>query len=224
MDLLPWNNLQPAIKQIPSTKKFYGKYLYKITYYPIHGCHCIPVSSTPASLQSAVSRLKKNYLSNLEKLNILYNAYRDRGSQFRFRFEGSTVSIFSDSEHELYELANCKLIDIKDSLKSVTRVANDRDLEILESGKIIMRTDLGFKFKVTLKQGFWNNSEKQHLVNYLTNLGNEIKISTFLLRSMQTNYKYLTSVYFYVNDPRIVDIIALVAPNMVKRIQEIVVR
>ena len=219
MVLLPWNKLNTFLDILPTKKKFYNRYLYKLTYHVV-GAYLISMckDNTFKSIRGAHNPL------DLEKLKVFSCVLKNKEYDLRYRSEGSSLSIFGTSEQELYDLATGRLGAFKSSLRSVTRVQSEEDLAVLEAGCIIMATPTEFRYRVAVKEGWRKRQERQNLGNYLNSIRSEIKISDFLLQGMMTQHKYLTSCYFYVNDPKIVSMIALVAPGVIKRVQEVVIR
>lgn len=223
MDSSQWIDLNPNIKIIPSNRKFYNQYPYKITFYVIKA-YALRMANDADHLEqiSKLSRHKPSWLDSAI-LNDFFRMYQSRQQDFRFRCEGDSISIFSENEYNLYDLVISDLSGHTSRLESITRIMNDKDREVIESDKIIMRTPTEFRYKVMLRSGFKNINDRRNLAKYLLSIQSEIKISDLLLHGMLSQYKYLTSCYFYVNDPKIVSMIALVAPNIVKRVQEVVV-
>lgn len=223
MSSLPWDNLNPHIKKIPATKKFYNRFTNKLTYYVL-GIYILPICKTPDSIDLHVFKRSSAKGLDIVALKKFSELYLVREDKYKYRCEGDSVSIFADKEEDLYDLASGPLLDFTTNLRSITSIQNEQDREIIQSGSIIMRKNIGFQFKVTIRDGFKYAQDRLHLAQYLSSIRSEIKISDFLLRTMLGKYKYIHSCYFYVNDPKIVDMIALVAPTLVKRIQKVVVR
>lgn len=220
MDLLPWRSLNKFVGIHHTKSKFYNRYLYKVRYNLI-GAHLI---SAYKDKEFPLYMSQKFSAKEIEKLSIFIAIFRDKTLDLRWRSEGSSLSIFGRSEQELYDLANDRLRNYRSSLVSVTRVANEEDLVELEAGKILMSKPTQYRYRVTVREGWRSVADRQNLGKYITSIRSEVKISDFLLQGMINQYKYLHSCYFYVNDPKIVSMIALVAPNVVKRVQEVVVR
>lgn len=218
MDLLPWHSLNKFLTIYPTKNKFYNRYLYKLNY-NLLGAHLISVYKN----KQFPIRFSKLSDRDQEKLEIFNLVLRNKSMDLRWRTEGNSLSIFGTSEQELYDLAQGRLGAYKSSLNSVTRVASEKDFANLEAGCIIMATPTKYKYRVTIREGWRMTQDRYNLATYLKSIQSEVKISQFLLQGMINQHKYLHSCYFYVNDPKIVSMIALVAPNIVKRVQEVVV-
>ena len=97
--------------------------------------------------------------------------------------------------------------------------------QALNSGAILRKTDIGFKYKVLLKDGRYPPEVKQSILQYILNLGTEeIKISEACFNMLsKTTSNYIWNFYFYVNDPKLVTFLDLMSPGMVSNIHEIVI-
>jgi len=217
MDLLPWGNVNDLIKILRTTKKFYGQYAYKLVYQPVR--HCFLFSSSK-SVEDLISRCRRHQPEGTETIDF-FLAYQDTRSDFKWRCEGSQVSIFAKTEEALYDLAVSRLKKHSNRLVSVTRIRDQKDYEILESGRIIMMTPSDYKYKVILRSGFKNNSDFKNLGNYLKSIRSEIKITDNLLSMLLHKNKYYHSHYFYVNDEKIISVLSMIAPTAIKRVQEV---
>lgn len=223
MDSLLWTQFKNDIQIIPTTRKFYKKYLYKLAYSSIDGCHLIPIANNFTSL-SKISTLQSRTQTQVDTLRVIYHHYMNKDNKLRWRFEGKSFSIFSCEENILYNLAKNDLHDFKDKVVSITRPECLEDIDLLDSGKIIMRTATDYKFKVTIRNGFRQHKDKIMLGRYLEGIRSEIKISDFLLKGLISGYKYFGTSYFYVNDQKIVDMILLVSPSVVQKVEEVVIK
>lgn len=224
MDSLQWISINPKIKIIPTTKKFYRKYLYKLTY-NLSGAYYLSNCKTIAQMLNRVQNRKFSLSTKqLEQLLVFYNLYNDKSNNLRWRCEGGSVSIFGETEQQIFNCASVLLKTYINNLISVTKVASNEDKDILESGRIIVKQKTDFKYKITIREGFKLKQDRLYLANYISSIREEVKITDFLLEAMLSQDKYLHGCYFYVNDLKIVDMIALIAPKIVRQVQEVVVR
>lgn len=224
MDSSQWTNINSTVQIIPTTRQFYGQFYYKLVYNLVGAALLRSVSSLDQLTRRAFSsRQIQNDQMLFDKLVTFFNAV-NQSQGLRWRCEGNSLSVFAETEQALMDLATTTLKDYGSSLVSVTRIANQQDRETLESGNIIMRKPTDYRYKVSIRDGYRNTRDRKLLANYLTTIRSEIRISDHLLAGMTLGNKYLHSCYFYVNDPRIVDMIALVAPTIIKKVQEVVIR
>lgn len=225
MDISQWSKLNKKIKISYSNRKFYKRYLYKVVY-RLPGCVYFSMSESTDQLMHRIERSQRldsnRSIVDYKALSDFFEIYQsDR--DIRFRSEFSSLSIFVPDYAELVKLVTQDLSKYTDRLVEVSLV-HDRDLEHIEAGKVILREDIGYKYKVTLRGGYKRHTENMlSLGQYLSNLGDEIKIGKQLLPAIMLGNKYLSAGYFYVNDPRIVDLITLIDPHIVRYYQEIVI-
>ena len=224
MDLSQWIELNPTINIVRSTKKFYGSYPYKLTYRVV-GAYLLPICK---DLDYIFKRLYNSVRTKPTKqdhatIEVFFDLYVDKSNGIKWRTEGSTVSLFFEDEQTAYGIASGALLSSVSALRSITRIQNDSDRAVIESGKIIMTKPTEYRYKVIIREGYRQMQSRQALGKYLQTIRSEIKISDKMLHGMISNYKYFHSCYFYVNDPKIVSMIALVAPSLVKHVQEVVI-
>lgn len=226
MDLSPWYKFKPDIKVVPTNRKFYNKFVHKLNYDYIYGAFSIPASQ---DWKIARNRLKQNRRYNftdsyIEKLAEVFVVYKNRGNDYRMRFEGSTVSIFADNLDILLDIASQQILSYKDNISFLSTIVDSTQQQALDQNKIILKRFTQCTHRVTLRDGYYADYTERHaLAQYLKNLDDQIKISKKYLREIEQGYKYLRSGYFYVQDPRVVDMIRLIMPNIVRTIQEVVV-
>lgn len=225
MDTSQWSKLNKRVKISYSNRKFYKKYLYKLVY-TVPGCVYFSGSADEDQL---INRMEFSKRLDSNRSIVDYTATTDfykvyiSDMDLKFRSERSTFSIFGTNIDELYKLASEELVKHTHRLDEVSLVRPE-DMEYIEKGNIVLREHIGYRYKVTLRDGYKTNSDTiPSLGNYLTGLGDEIKIGKQLLNRIKTSNKYLSAGYFYVNDPRIVDMIRLIDPLIIRYCQEIVI-
>lgn len=228
MDLSRWYNINKYIKVCATQRKFYGQFNYKLVY-AVPGAFVIPCTKDNSNLHSRISHIVHSKHSRYSTLNVpmletFFELYQNRGTQIRIRVEGSTLSIFGRDLDHLYDLASGELAAYTNNLISVTAPVDAKQQELLDQGKIILKTSRQHHYRVTLRSGAYRNfQERQALVKYLINLDDQVEITKNLLDQLNGGNKYLYGGYFYVSDTRIVDMIALIIPNLIRSVNQVVV-
>lgn len=232
MDTSRWLSINPKVTFSPTVKRFYRKFDHKLTYY-INGASSVPrfpfgelASYTgiyrgdyaSAEEYDQALQQRKSYLISLTEV------YQNRGPEIRFRFERNIVSIFGTDLNLLYHLAKDDLADYHSNLQAVTTVFSNQDQAVLDRDCIVVREPPSHAYRVYIRDGFYRDlNERQALAAYLTNLGDQVRITENLLAEITGTSKYIRAGYFYVNDPRLVDMISLINPRFVQRVQQLVV-
>jgi len=231
MDSLRWFKLNQNVKIVETTKKFYNRYLYKITY-NIPGVFLIPYTKDQEHLMLKICDHERGRASSfiyrykitaedVPKLMVIQEMYLNR-KDIRVRTEGSSISIFSDNIDSLYDLAFSQLAQCVTNLRLVSLPFTDATTDLLEQDYIIVRTPTEYLYKVMLKNHYGGNrADKLALANYLSSIGDEVKVSDKILSYLRAPYKYFYGGYFYVRDPNLVDMIRLVAPTLIRNVQQL---
>lgn len=239
MDLSKWTDIQPNVKFNHTNKRFYNKFFFKIVY-QIDYASSIGLGRNNDELISYLYRRVVNsyksqdldcdrdlsfknlcdHLLHLKK--VIDTVKKDKK---RVRIENKTVAFFGNSLEELYQLATGPLRLFLSKLQTISIVANDTEKELLENNYIILRNDLGYAYRVNIRSGFYPNTNNLVSVrDYIEQIKNEVRIGKNLLSSFNQFNKYLNGGYFYVNDVRLVDMIRLIEPTLVRSIQKVAVQ
>ena len=233
MDLSRWYNINPSIKIVETTKKFYSKYLYKIVY-ELPGVSLLPYTRNEEHFLYKIATYESRrwggyrpatagHLLSTEtavKLLLLYKVYSG-SSDLRFRTEGHNISIFSNNLDYLYEIATVNLSGCSGHITTVSMPLSQYSQDILEEDYIIVRTPTDYLYRVNLKNGWSSKTDIVNLANYLEVIKDEVKVTQGFLEDLKKQHKYLTGRYFYVRDPKLVDMLVLIAPLLILSIQKL---
>ena len=233
MDLSRWYNINPTIKIVETTKKFYSKYLYKIVY-ELPGVSLLPYTRNEEHFLYKISTYESRRWSNYRpstaghllstetavKLLLLYKVYSE-SSDLRFRTEGHNISIFSNDLESLYEIATVNLSGCSGNITTVSMPLSQHSHDVLEQDYIIVRTPTDYLYRVNLKNGWSNKTDIVNLANYLEGVKDEVKVPRCFLADLKKHNKYLTGRYFYVRDPKLIDMLVLIAPLLILSIQQL---
>lgn len=233
MDLSRWYNINPTIKIVETTKKFYSKYLYKIVY-ELPGVSLLPYTRNEEHFLYKISTYESRRWSNYRpataghllstetavKLLLLYKVYSE-SSDLRFRTEGHNISIFSNDLESLYEIATVNLSGCSGNITTVSMPLSQHSHDVLEQDYIIVRTPTDYLYRVNLKNGWSNKTDIVNLANYLKGVKDEVKVPRCFLADLKKHNKYLTGRYFYVRDPKLIDMLVLIAPLLILSIQQL---
>lgn len=166
-------------------------------------------------------RALKERLSDMDadQLTFVKNIKEKYIDLTKIRIEEPTVTFYTETESLLLEIAR-ELNNFKKGIIAVSLVTEE-EKEILDKNCIIRKVDIGYKYKVVLKDGNVRNKESIYL--YLKNLGDNVKISNAVLNSLSNGYPWTWGCWFYTNDADIASMLSIIEPGIVSNIHEVVV-
>lgn len=223
MDTSRWSRLNSLVRLLETRQLFYKKYAYKIVY-SINGAYLLSNCASEETLVDKASRSRPRKPIDLKTLKDFFRVLTEKKQYIRTRCEGNSVSIFSQDLDLLYEIAGKELKQYTCQLSTVSLVRSPDDFEVLNQNKIISRTSQTHPWKISLRQGWArDNDNKVALAQYLKALGDEVRVTDFLLDTLSKNNKYISGHYFYVRHPGTADFILMMSPRLIASITEIVV-
>ena len=222
-DLSRWFKLNNKLMVTKTTSKFFGCYCHK-TVWKLPKAYILSLYSDQKQIinKANVGADNDQLLAQLLMFN---QTIKNTRYDLRHRTEGETLSIFSDNIDQLYEISTYTLGKYASSLKLLSTVYDDQHQQALNNNMIIMRKPNGYKYRVYLRNSIRVDPKEIHaLGQYLKALGDQVKITKNLLGNLTAETKYLYGVgYFYINDLRILDLIRLIIPNIIRSVQEIAI-
>jgi hypothetical protein len=137
----------------------------------------------------------------------------------------SSIHMFSDSEQELYDIAS-KIHKKVGRLGQYAAIwtPDPSTLTAIEEGYEILSRDPGYTHKVVLREKRIGIETKLQIYNYLTSLGNQIKISKSVERMFKSRGSYLYAGWFRTNDPSIATFLELISPGIIQKIMPVHVK
>ena len=235
MDISYWNNYNPGIKFHDTTKQYYGKYLWRLVIHAEAGRLLVDLKH---SLEEALEHRRvvsksynyagswwNNRNSNLDKVDLpLLRSVQDIKTKFendmRMRVEEPNIQFYTEDEATLKSIAD--MLDSKLCIESVSGPKNAATEKLLREGVILRKGDVGYDYKVVLRDGRYGPDTKQQLLNYFDNLGDEIKLSKTCREMLTKTYPSMWGVYFYTNDPKLLTFINLIDTKLVSNIHRVI--
>lgn len=228
--LYDWTKINPEIKISYTKKKFYNQFYYRLTVsLPGARLVCGAYKNFGKTLEEKVASYNDLYQKNIYRsqqdvasigqIQNFIPIYQSRTNQTKFSFKSNTVTIYSDSEKHLYNIASAMA---PNSCTDVSVVESVSAKKLLDKGYTIVKTERSHPYKVMLKCTFASTSEKHMLKDYLANAGDDIKITKHILNTLGSDIKYFQGGYLYVNDIRIVDILRMISPNLIGPVNQVI--
>ena len=228
-DLSQWYKINKDIKIVPTKKKYYNDFVHKLVYRNIYRAGLVVSSRTEQELVNRLQATSASYsqhtvLTLSKLLKPLFDLYQTRGEHLRIRIESSSVSLFSKDLDCLYKISQEYLDIYNDRAHLLTTVLDEQQQEHLDNNLIIVKEQTDYRYRVSIRDGFYSSfQDRQSLATYLESLGDEIKCTKRFINSIRSSNKYIQIGYFYVRDPRVIDMIRLIIPNLVRRVDQLVV-
>jgi len=163
--------------------------------------------------------------ADIEFLSKLKEIRHDRDLGLKLRVEEPRIQIYANSVDKLEQLVT-NYFDSSWNIfvESVSGPADAIAESVLNSGAIIRKTDVGYRYKIIIRDGRYSPEVKTSLLNYLDNVGTEnIKLSPSGRQALEKNSVYIWNMYLYTNDPSIVDFLTIICPGIVSNCHELVV-
>lgn len=244
MDTSFWIQYNPNITVDHTPKKYFGKYLYKLVVYAPGGRLIDQKESVPEALVHRRSVHKNfNYGGSWGVTDIMTQALRqlneadidfltslkelrkDRSWNVKIRIEEPMMQIYCNDEDRLKDIVNNHFHwTWKKYVRSISGPRDAEAAEILNSGAIIKKSDLGYRYKVILRDGSYGTEVKNSVLNYLVGLGPEqIHIPQSCFNQLQKSSSFIWNTYFYTNDEHVISFLGIISPGMVSNYHELVV-
>ena len=240
MDISKWIQFNPKITVEQTTKKYFGKYLFKIVVY----CPAGRLIDSKGSMNDALIHRREVHKSinyggywgnrnnkNLDKadvefLEVLRELRNNDLLGIKLRVEEPSVQIYAESEEKLYEIVTKYFSHLQNNYITAIAGPVDKNAEdILNSGAIIRKKDVGYTHKIIIRDGRYGTDLKQNLLVYLESMGPEIaKVSKSGTELLRKSSGYIWNLYVYTNDPSIVTFLNLIDPNLVLNCHQLIVK
>jgi hypothetical protein len=233
---LDWLSLNDTLKITHTKKKFFNEFLYRVTY-QVPGASMLSWKYSPGeSISDRIGAYNARITgdpihlwyshhklpANINQLNDFNCVYNTKSNTLKFRIERDNLSMYSNSDTQLYQIAAWDLIKWTNDLTSVSLVKSESTRQLLDMGYAIVRDDT-YPYRVRLREGSSNIADRKSLTNYLITLGTDVKITKLMLTRLDSSHKYFHGGYLYVNDIRIVDILRIISPAIIGSVTQLVI-
>lgn len=231
MAIFDWTKQNPNARVLPTKKKLYKKYLYKLKYLCPFGRtilddakridwvidHRIDVYRSLGTSRWAFARYQVDNLdrSQLKAFRRVHNSLNDT---VKMRVEEPYVTFYTIDEESLKSL-------VKQFSKWRSRIVeimlpDESNIKMLDEECILVGPNIEFKYKIVLKSGIYQN--KPSLANYLNNLGDKVKLSPACSSQLSSKTEYLHGTWFYTSEEDLGFMLNLIEPNSVTNIHRLV--
>lgn len=234
MDTLFWKNLSPDIQIEHTSKKFFKQYLYKLE---VHapGCKSIreydigkhidtrKLYARSYGTGSWWDRRLKEVLETADvKFLYVIQDIINRFPDAKIRTEEPKINFYCDSDAMLEAIALAISSEYKHNIISVTVPENDIARELLTSNKILVKKKPEYQYRVWFREKQFSQESRQQVYQYLSNLGDLIKMSPTTANHLVKPGDWIWGSYFYTKDPGVAEFIRLINPDMIREVCELV--
>lgn len=238
MDTSFWIQCNPKIAIEHTIKKYYGRFLHRL----VISCPAGRLITESNDMLTALDTRKMMAKSvnhggwwgyrnskNLDNADPLFlenmrSLYTNEELDIMLRIEEPMIQIYALDEDTIKQIVVRYFAPGQFKyIKSVCSPEDERATEILNSGGIIRKSDIGFRYKVVLRDARMESHTKESLMRYLTNLDEEtvrIPKNTIDMLSKQRS-GYVWGMYFYTNDASVLPFINLISPGIVSNCHEL---
>jgi hypothetical protein len=231
MDTSLWNKFTD-IKVLPTKKKFFGQYLYKVVV-KAEGCRIVLNYNTSevagaikrriADNQELIERYKSSWGGTSFRAS-LYTDYNTKqlehyatvrekyGAQIKMRVEEPRLTIYCNDEQTLYDIVNG---DHMGYVLEIHRPRNDTDIKSLNNGELLVGYKQKYQYKVMLKDGINKHPNLPQIYDQLMSLGVLIKLPPSCRNLFKIGHQrfWMPSTFFYVMDEQTASYVQLLLPQ-----------
>lgn len=233
-----WTTDYPNIKFGCTTKQYFNQYCFKLVLFSPGGRSIYNKSLSIEKSLEIRQQINKSYnyggswrvgganrylnLADIDLLNYIKNKKTDLKNIIKIRIEEPFVTIYADSEELLFQFAQGMPRKSVEKIELVAGPESQSAMDLLKTGAIILNKPTFYQFKITLRDGRYSAETKANLYAYLNQLGDEISIPGGPRSNMTKNSSWMYNVYFYCNDEKLVTVLNLIEPNIVRTINSLV--
>lgn len=156
--------------------------------------------------------------AKVEQLEYFKNIIQQYNGQIKVRIEEPGLTLYADNEDVLLDIACTEA----DSLTEVHRPISPAAVDALNRGEYLLKKPIEYTHKVVFKESAVLSAElKANIYDYLTNLGDVIKMTRSCERNLTERRFWFTSTYFYTKDESILTFLNLIAPGTIAGIYKL---
>lgn len=233
-----WTTDFPNIKFGTTTKQYFNQYCFKLVLFSPGGRSIYNKSVSIEKSLEIRQHISKSYnyggswraggasrylnLADADLLNYIKNKKTELKNIIKIRVEEPFVTIYADSEDLLYRFAQGMPAKSVEKAELVAGPDSQSAMELLKTGAILLTKPNFYQFKITLRDGRYSMETKTNLYSYLKQLGEEVSLPDGPRSHLVRNSQWMYNVYFYCNDEKLVTVLNLIEPNIVRTINSLV--
>jgi len=238
MDTLYWSNINSKIAYSSTVKIFFKKYPWRLKIYAIGG-RCIAREcdithslrlrlevpsynfyfSGYAGAKKDRKLLAKASVPLLESLKLIKEQFCD---MIKMTIAEPYVILYAEEQSDLQAVVNTLPYSSHSCIHEISGPAAGTE-DLLGSQAIITKRVTEYRYKICLRSGKCSNDEKKQILNYLTNLEDQILLRRYSRNMLASDWERLESgIFFYAKDCSITTFLELISPGIILNIHELV--
>jgi hypothetical protein len=235
MASLSWKKLIPNLEVLDTKKKYFGQYLYRLELLAYGGRSINAQADVVDAIHQRISSYRHvNYggswqaqvswqlqQANFEWLEYLKSQKFNLVPTLKIRVEEPKVQVYSENETDLLDFVRQIPQEFRQYGISIHCPANDEQRAMLNAGIKIVKNVPAYRYKINFRDGKYTPETKHHILTYLTNLGDIVKVSTPCREKLsKSDFGYVWDAYVYTNDINITTFMQIIHPNLIRSIIE----
>lgn len=232
MDLSFWKNKAPRAVIKHTLKQYHKRFLWRMVVEAEAGRLILDSNDVYAALATRQANAKNRanhwYYSrrdafvdrgdpdHLQTIRDIKDSY---GDQIRVRIEEPWAQFYTEDEQTMQSIA--KRLNAK-YIQSVNGPRDEHDEQLLRDGCIITRSPKEYGYKVFFRDRAVNSETRQQILNYLTNLGDTVRITQGSIDMLKRPYSHIWGVYIFTQDPDVLVFLQLIDPKLISNIHKFV--
>lgn len=239
MDTSLLTSLSPGLKLATTRKKFYSKYLCKLTVY-VPGCRVIDDVDHKVSVAQALANRKKWKEANKQTISYWQQRYYqnleladqevlewikyiiDNKKDMMVRREDPHANIYFNNMQEMHNVS--MLLSVGKRINFELLHVPDKDLiDSLNNNVIFVKNAPKYRYKVNLRDGKYSYEMRTTILQYLKNVDGimlPVSFNNIMERSEQKAVS-CWGLNFFINDLSILTFLGLIAPNRIRSVHEL---
>lgn len=240
MDLSFWSKRSPGIIFDTTRKQFYNRFCYKL----VIKAYCSRVVHEKGAIADEIQHRRNlkdsrrynyggSWMSRFTdqvneadefQLDILRSIKNGYSSRIKMRIEEPWVQIYAEDLQTLQDIADRFPAYLHDKFLSISIPDSLESQRLLEEGKILVKPSnkIEYKYKVFLRDGPYTADIKRAAWQFLTNLGDDARMSPATSRMLLNEHNFIWGCFLYVNDPAVLTMLSIISPGMVGKFHELV--
>jgi hypothetical protein len=237
MDTSYWTALNPDIEIKATKKATFGNCLYKLSVQAIgcstlrhdqdlheaielHNLRAREYNWAGSWRKKPVTKPDSDLLFKIkEQLDYAEKSPRVKNVDIKIRIEEPCIHFYSVTEKEIKTLAAELVSDQNKHFVQFQMPENKEQEQMLIEGYTLRKNPVAWKYRILMRDGRYSDDTKHNLQNYLTSLGEEIKVPRNLIEQLDKG-GWIWGGYIYAQDKNLVTMLSIIDPKLILRVEE----